>query len=112
MTALRPFTRPVVMLWLCAFVLFLGAPVEVFAKRDMTNGNDSLEGDPTDTVESGGSDGGLDLPFGAEWESERKTRDYDSFLLISIVLFVPGHPYYSPFSVPLLVPSDYLGGER
>lgn len=60
MTALRPFARPVVLLWLCAFALFLAAPMEAFAKRDMVNGNDSLEGDPADGVDairSGGSGG-------------------------------------------------------
>lgn len=61
MNALRPFARPVVLLWLCAFALFLAAPMDAFAKREMVNGNDSLEGDPNDGADAsgGGGDGGI-----------------------------------------------------
>ncbi|MBE0567385.1 MAG: hypothetical protein IH621_15615 [Krumholzibacteria bacterium] len=69
MNALRPFARPVVLLWLGAFALFMAAPMDAFAKREMTIGNGSLEGDPGDSMDAigggGGTVGGADTINGA-----------------------------------------------
>lgn len=79
MTALRPFARPVVLLWLCAFALFLAAPMEAFAKRDMVNGNDSLEGDPGDSMDALGGSGGTIGDAGSSGMSASPTKPHPRF---------------------------------
>jgi hypothetical protein len=112
MNALRPFARPVVLLWLCAFALFLAAPMEAFAKRDMVNGNDSLEGDPTDSVESGGSGGGVDLPLGAERLKEPMPRYYDIVVFFPAILTFVGTAYCLVIPNQLPESFEFCGGER
>lgn len=118
MNALRPFARPVVLLWLCAFALFLAAPMEAFAKREMVNGNDNLEGDPGDSMDAngggGGTIGGADTINGAVVLVAPHIANYDkpSIGALLPILIVNGLVMLPCYFMFIGSPEDCGGGSR
>ena len=57
MMFLRSFARPVLLAWLLVFALILAGPASVYARVEMLNGRDGVEGDPIDGHDYAGGGG-------------------------------------------------------
>lgn len=91
MMFLRSFARPVLLAWLLVFALILAGPASVYARVEMLNGRDGVEGDPDDGADAVGSGGGSRDPLNKDYVGSSKPSIIEPYYIGSLFVFIPGY---------------------